>query len=241
MKIGLAQIQSKVGDIDHNIQLHLKYFQMADDNGVDLVCFPELSLMGYEPRIAREHVSNTLSEIWNSFQLFSNRTGMIACIGMPSPGKEKPRISMFVIMPHNPIKIYSKQRLHSDELPYFEEGDSDLLLEWGNHKIAPAICYESLLEDHSKQAKLNGATIYLSSVAKADTGISRAKSYFPEMAAQLGLNVGMVNALGPNSGFQSMGQSTVWSLDGSKLGSLDSMNEGLLIWEVRNSTVSKSQ
>lgn len=241
MKIGLAQIQSKVGEIDYNLKLHLNYLQKADEFGADLVCFPELSLLGYDPSLAKENISNTLSDIWNSFQLFSNRTGMIACIGMPSPGKERPRISMFVISPHESIKIYSKQKLHPDEMPYFEPGDMDLILEWGNHKIAPAICYESLLEDNAKQAKEKGATIYLASVAKSKSGMNKAVMYFPEMAAQMGLNVGVVNALGGNSEFTCVGQSAIWNMEGSTLGGLDSEKEGLLIWDVKSGSVSKIQ
>jgi len=236
MKIGLAQIQSKSGDISHNLKLHLDYLRLADENGADLVCFPELSLSGYAPHLAHQQVSNTLDSLWDSFQLFCNRTGIAACIGMPSPGVAKPRISMFVVQPHTSILIYSKQKIHQDEQPYFEEGNTDLLLDWGKEKIVPAICYESLHEDHAKRAKASGATIYLASVAKSASGLEKAQQYYPKMAADLGLKVGMVNSLGPQSDFHSVGQSAIWNADGSSLGNLSSDQEGLLIWDVESAT-----
>ena len=236
MKIGLAQIQSKSGDVNHNLKLHLDYLRLADENGADLVCFPELSLSGYEPELAHQYVTNTLDSLWDSIQLFCNRTGIVACIGMPSPGVVKPRISMFVVQPHTSILIYSKQKIHLDEMPYFEEGDKDLLLDWGNEKIVPAICYESLHEDHAKRAKANGATIYLASVAKSAGGVEKAKQYYPKMAAELGMKVGMVNSLGPQSDFHSAGQSAIWNADGSSIGNLGSGQEGLLIWDVESAT-----
>ena len=46
--IGLAQIYPKLGDLQHNLALHLKYAAQARAQGVDLLVFPELSLTGYQ-------------------------------------------------------------------------------------------------------------------------------------------------------------------------------------------------
>ena len=46
--IGLAQIYPKLGDLEHNLALHLEYIERARSQGVDLLIFPELSLTGYQ-------------------------------------------------------------------------------------------------------------------------------------------------------------------------------------------------
>lgn len=46
-KIGLAQINTKLGDMQANLQKHLDLAADARDQGVDLLIFPELSLTGY--------------------------------------------------------------------------------------------------------------------------------------------------------------------------------------------------
>ena len=46
--IGLAQIYPKLGDVKHNLGLHLDYVRQAREQGVDLLVFPELSLTGYQ-------------------------------------------------------------------------------------------------------------------------------------------------------------------------------------------------
>ncbi|MCE2473208.1 MAG: hypothetical protein J4G18_15220, partial [Anaerolineae bacterium] len=46
--IGLAQIYPKLGDLQHNLALHLDYAAQAREQGVDLLVFPELSLTGYQ-------------------------------------------------------------------------------------------------------------------------------------------------------------------------------------------------
>lgn len=47
VKIALAQIAPKLGDVKSNLELHLETISKAQSQGADLVVFPELSLTGY--------------------------------------------------------------------------------------------------------------------------------------------------------------------------------------------------
>jgi predicted amidohydrolase len=47
LTLGLAQIKTKLGDVAANLEKHLDYVEQAAAQGVDLLCFPELSLTGY--------------------------------------------------------------------------------------------------------------------------------------------------------------------------------------------------
>ena len=49
LRMGLAQINSVVGDIDGNLERVLHCCQQAAQKKVDLVLFPELALTGYPP------------------------------------------------------------------------------------------------------------------------------------------------------------------------------------------------
>ena len=46
--IGLAQIYPKLGDVKHNLAVHLDYARQAREAAVDLLVFPELSMTGYQ-------------------------------------------------------------------------------------------------------------------------------------------------------------------------------------------------
>ena len=46
--IGLAQINTVVGDIKYNAQKVMKYLRYAEQIGLDLVAFPEVTLLGYQ-------------------------------------------------------------------------------------------------------------------------------------------------------------------------------------------------
>ena len=50
MRIALAQINNTVGDLDGNAAEILSFARRADDQGAELVVFPELALTGYPPR-----------------------------------------------------------------------------------------------------------------------------------------------------------------------------------------------
>ena len=61
LKIGLAQIQPRLGDIEANLALHLQTIEEAADEGVELLIFPELSLTGYRLRDLAFEVAITAS------------------------------------------------------------------------------------------------------------------------------------------------------------------------------------
>ena len=50
MKIGLAQINTTVGDLEGNAQIILDAYHYLLEQGAELVVFPELALCGYPPR-----------------------------------------------------------------------------------------------------------------------------------------------------------------------------------------------
>ena len=47
LKVGLAQIDSRLGDVAANVERHLHWIERAREQEVDLLVFPELSLTGY--------------------------------------------------------------------------------------------------------------------------------------------------------------------------------------------------
>jgi len=49
LRIGLAQINPTVGDLEGNLDKLKTYLREARERGVDLLCFPELAITGYPP------------------------------------------------------------------------------------------------------------------------------------------------------------------------------------------------
>ncbi|NDA63625.1 MAG: hypothetical protein EBX50_16570, partial [Chitinophagia bacterium] len=50
VKIAIAQINPRVGDVSSNLRKTLDFIEEARQHSAELVLFPELSLTGYPPR-----------------------------------------------------------------------------------------------------------------------------------------------------------------------------------------------
>jgi len=61
-KVGLAQIDCRLGDVNFNLEKHFQYIEMAKAQKVDLLIFPELSLTGYYLQDAALEVALSLDD-----------------------------------------------------------------------------------------------------------------------------------------------------------------------------------
>lgn len=68
MKISIAQIEAIKGDIEKNLDKHLQFIEAASSGQSDLIMFPELSLTGYEPGLAKELATHSMDDRLNPLQ-----------------------------------------------------------------------------------------------------------------------------------------------------------------------------
>ena len=69
MRIGVAQLNATVGDLDGNLALAIDAYEQLVGQGVDLVAYPELFLCGYPPRdlLLKTRFVSDLAERLNAF------------------------------------------------------------------------------------------------------------------------------------------------------------------------------
>lgn len=237
MLVCLAQIHLKKGDIATNLQKHKGCIRKAVESGASAVFFPELSLTGYEPELAKRLAFELEDSRLKEFHEISDKHNITLGIGLPTTHESQVLITMSINQPGMPMQYYSKQQLHSDELPYFGKGTAQVLISCEQLHLAPAICYESLQEDHASQAQQLGAQIYLASVAKPQRGVESCARHYPKIATTYGMSVMMVNSVGYCNNFMSAGQSSVWNKSGVMLGKLNNKDEGLLFWEMETDEI----
>jgi predicted amidohydrolase len=240
MKIAVAQTKSIKGAVEKNIDYHEQFIKLAVANKVDLIVFPELSLTGYEPELAQELASHQDDKQFDTFQDISDKQNIIICVGMPTHNYNQTGIliSLIIFQPREKRLTYSKQQLHSDEFPYFTQGDYQVILPVDNHKVAFGICYESLQPEHSENAHKAGADIYIASVAKSANGITKAFKHYPTIAEKLSIPVLMSNCLGFCHDFMSVGNSAVWNNKGLQLSKLSDTDEGIIVFDTITDKVS---
>ncbi len=163
MRVMAAQINPTIGDLEGNTQKILDALARAQNGGVDIVVFPELSLTGYPPEDLLldpdfiEAAEGRLKEI------AMETKGLFAVVGTPHwnrSGKEKPLFNSAAIFRDGSlIGFHHKQLLPTydvfDEKRFFEPGESPTVFEHLGRRIAVSIC-----EDFWQHSETVGYTSY---------------------------------------------------------------------------------
>jgi len=239
MKICLAQSQSINGDLPKNLQNHLRIIQRAVEWGTELIVFPELSLTGYEPTLAKGLAREVSDPTFYPFQTIADENGIAIAIGMPLKMEKGIVIGMLIFQPNIQRMVYAKQILHKDELPYFVAGREQVFINLKNKKIAFGICYETLQRAHFLKASQADASIYLASVAKPERGIAQAYPHFSRMAAEFSIPVLMTNSVGFYDNFVAAGQTAFWNEEGHRVAQLNDFRSGVLLVDLRSNSTEK--
>lgn len=229
MKICLVQTKPARSAVTANITSHLQLAERAVAAGADCIIFPELSITGYEPSLARSLATTPEDVRFAPFQTLSNIHQVTIGIGMPLRQENGITISMLLFYPNQKPTVYAKQYLHTDEEAFFVPGKNDSFLISHEPKLALAICYELSVPAHAEQALQNGATFYLASVAKTAKGVEKAAERLSQLAKDHSITTLLVNSVGDCEDGLCAGQSAVWNTDGKRLVQLDEKDEGLLL------------
>ncbi len=236
MKIALAQINSKVGDLPRNEALHAHAIRAASDAGVELLVFPEMSMLGYPPRdlVARSGVEQaTRAAVERVAQLVP--ASMLALIGLPIPSRVRPFQNALALVRGGRIECFAaKQLLPSydvfDEDRHFFPGTTTTVLEHAGERIAAFLCEDlwqaedalsvrCYAHDPVAAAKAAGATLL--AVASASPFVAgkdaRHLAVLRKHARAAGVPVVSVNAVGGQDDLVFDGGSRVIAPDGRVL------------------------
>lgn len=144
MRIALAQINSAVGDLEGNRKKINGYLQMAKQEAVDIVCFPELAITGYPPEdllLKPKFIADNLEKLKELTQLVGD---IIAVVGFVDR-KGEDIYNAAAIIYNGKIKgIYHKMFLPNygvfDEKRYFRVGGEPLVFRFNKIIFGANIC-----------------------------------------------------------------------------------------------------
>lgn len=239
MKIGVAQSRPVIGNVEANITNHKALIELAASNGAALAIFPELSLSGYEPRIASQVATTVDDPRFSDLQKLSDKHNISIGAGIPVKHEKGITITMIIFQPHQSRRSYSKKYLHSDEEPFFISGENFSVLTIGTTKISLAICYEISVPEHAAAAGATRPAVYIASVAKYKRHMDNTIATLSNTARQNNMWVMMSNCLGICDGEECCGTSLVINNEGSLVEQLDDTREGVLVLDLETKMIVK--
>ena len=178
MRIALAQLNPMVGDFEGNAKRILEAVRRAEEQAVELVLTPELSLWGYPPRDqllepSRIQQQDTMLQ-WLVNQLNSSVTLLVGA-ALPASDARSPRLHNGVVLVNRLgwRPIAQKQLLPSydvfDERRYFRPGHGPCLLSLPNGKrLGLTICEDLWVDDGLQRERLDGCLLYTSPSPRDD-------------------------------------------------------------------------
>lgn len=155
MKIGIAQINSVVGDLKWNVDEILSKYKELVSLGADLVVTPELSITGYPPRdllFKSKFIDDNLSVIENLSQSIGDIPIIVGCVEYNTQDSGNPFQNTALVIQNNQIIGRAiKSLLPSydvfDEARYFQPSKGVQVQSIAGKKFGITICEDIWSED----------------------------------------------------------------------------------------------
>jgi NAD+ synthase (glutamine-hydrolysing) len=143
LRLALAQVNSRVGDLGGNAAKVREYIDRARDEKAELVLFPELVLSGYPPEdlLLKEHFLLACREALEDVAKAAE--GIVAIVGFPERAEDV--YNAAAICAGGEVQaIYRKVDLPNygvfDEQRYFQHGDCGGVVEFGAARLGVTVC-----------------------------------------------------------------------------------------------------
>ncbi len=218
MKLCLAQVDPKVGDLEGNAALVRSWVKKAQATQADLVVFPELCLIGYPPRDLLEYPSLVDKNLETLRAIAADCTGIAALVGFvdrnPSPWGSPFANAAALLRGGKVEAVYRKQCLPVydvfDERRFFEPGTEPLIFSLAGKKVAVSICEDAwnrpgyvdrLYKERPLEALKGKGIDALVNLSASPFHLGKPeirRRLFTEIARELGCAVYLCNQVGGN-------------------------------------------
>jgi NAD+ synthase (glutamine-hydrolysing) len=236
MRVGLAQINTTVGDIWGNVEKMADALGRAMDSGAELVAFPELAIPGYPPEDLLMRPS-FIQENLRALEEFAARVpeGVVAATGFVDLDADLYN-ACAVVSGGEVLHRYHKRYLPNygvfDENRYFREGAGAPMVELGGALVGVSVCEDIWYPGGpAREQALGGAGVLLNVSASP---YHRRKGAFRERmlgvrASDYGCYVVFCNLVGGQDELVFDGHSVVFDPEGKLVARAAQFREDLLI------------
>ncbi|HKB58101.1 MAG TPA: NAD+ synthase [Lacunisphaera sp.] len=251
MRIGLAQINTIVGDLAGNSRRIVEAYRTLVAQGAELVVFPELAVSGYPPRdllFKKRFVPDVEQATRELAKQIGDVPAVIGYTEANTTGQGRSAFNAAAFCHRGKITVSARKCLLPtydvfDEDRYFEPAAAPIVVEFGGRRIGLTIC-----EDIWTHAMISTRRLYNGiepvrqlAAQRCDVMVNLSASPWnhgkgdvrhklvADTARQLGCPVAYVNAIGGNDELLFDGRSVVCDASGKILGGLAAFREELRV------------
>ncbi|MBI2687156.1 MAG: carbon-nitrogen hydrolase family protein [Acidobacteria bacterium] len=230
LTIAAAQSASIPGNVPRNVSHHFRFAEIAADRGVQLLVFPELSLIGYELDIASSNIVRPESSDFDPLRELAAQADMTVVAGAPVLGDGgRLHIASLIFRPDRTVAVYTKEHVHESEAGVFAPGPGAMPFPVNDASVALAICADATHPQHAAKAATAGANVYAVGVMITADAYARKAGLLQNYAQHHRMAVLMANYSGVTGGCVPAGRSSIWSEDGRLLVASTGAGEELII------------
>ncbi len=243
--IAVAQTCPVAGDVQTNLDEHVRLARLAAAEGASVVVFPELSLTGYELTLAHDLAFSEGDPRLAPLLDVAAGHATILVVGAPVRVGSSLHIGAFTLFPDRTSGLYTKRHLGAfppsagcdscdgtlppAEATVFQPGDHDPLIRFSGSIAAVAICADIGRPAHAQRAADRDADTYLASMFVIPSDFDGEVSKLRRYAVQHRMMTTLANFGSPSGGLRSAGRSAIWSETGERLVQLEERGSGVAV------------
>ena len=161
IRIANVVMNCPFGQTENNLDKIQFFVSKAYEKQVDVICFPELSVTGYNNQDFVNRFAETIpGESTNFIVNLSKKFNICILAGLiEKNGTFPPYITHIVSYPSGNIHLYRKTHLGPPEKSFFSQGQDLSLFEYKGTRFGIQICYDSHFPEISTHMALSGADL----------------------------------------------------------------------------------
>ncbi|WP_003543423.1 nitrilase family protein [Desulfotomaculum nigrificans] len=161
LKIAVVQMESKLGQVQENLNKINHFISEAALQKVNIICFPEMCLPGYTREMAAElAIDLETSDIITNLKKTAQEKDIVILVGLAEKNAtHQPFITQVVIHPNGTIDKYRKTHLGKSEQPYFTPGNEIKTYATVQARFGIQICWDMHFPEMTTILSLAGAEI----------------------------------------------------------------------------------
>ncbi|HEX3035789.1 MAG TPA: NAD+ synthase [Thermodesulfobacteriota bacterium] len=249
VRLGLAQIDVSVGDLEGNLKKILGYVDTAKNLGVDILCFPELAITGYPPEDLLLKPSFIEDNLKTLDKIREASEELTVVLGFADKKEDDIYNAAAIVHNQHLIDVYHKRYLPNygvfDENRYFQSGLRAPIYKLGNVTFGVNVCEDIWYPgDPTREQAILGDAEIIINISSSPYYVSKVKSrerMLSVRASDYSVIIAYCNLVGGQDELVFDGHSVIISERGEVIARASGFKEELLVADVSPSRVFRSR